>query len=78
VNIFFHKKAEKYLLSLPKRIALHIISKIEKVPQGDVRPIAGRHGEYRLRYGKFRVLFFIENDMIKVYKIDTRGDVYKK
>jgi mRNA interferase RelE/StbE len=78
VDIFFHKKAEKYLLSLPRRIALNIISKIERLPEGDVRPIAKRPGEYRLRCGKFRVLFFIEDDTIKVYKIDTRGNVYKK
>jgi mRNA-degrading endonuclease RelE of RelBE toxin-antitoxin system len=78
VKILFSRKAEKYLSTLPQRIALQIISKIEKLPDGDIRPLVNRAGEYRLRCGNFRILFFIEDDAVKVYKIDTRGDVYKK
>ena len=32
---------------------------------------------YRLRIGKFRVIFSLKKDIVKVIKIDTRGDVYK-
>jgi len=77
VKLLFSKKAEKYLLSLPKRIALNLLNRINQIPEGDIRPLSGRKGEYRLRYGKFRVLFYIESDAVKVFKIDTRGDVYK-
>lgn len=76
--ILFSKKAEKYLRSLPGRIALNLLDRIEKIPKGDIKPLTGRKGEYRLRFGRFRVLFIIESDRVKVFKIDTRGDVYKK
>jgi len=76
--IYFSKKAEKYLFSLPPRITLNIINKIEKIPVGDIKPLSGREGEFRLRVGRFRILFFIEDEDIKIFKIDTRGDVYKK
>ncbi|KPJ88971.1 MAG: hypothetical protein AMS17_03615 [Spirochaetes bacterium DG_61] len=77
MKILFSKKAEKYLASLPPRIALHILDRIQKIPEGDIKPLSGRKGEYRLRMGKYRVLFFIEKEDIYVVKIDTRGDIYK-
>jgi len=77
VKILFSKKAEKYLLSLPKRTALNLLNRINQIPEGDIRPLSGRKGEYQMRYGKFRVLFFIKPDTVKVFKIDTRGDIYK-
>ena len=76
--IYFSKKTEKYLDSLPPRIAFNIISKIEKIPLGDIRPLSGMDRAYRLRAGKFRILFFIDGEDIKVFKVDKRGDVYKK
>ena len=76
--IFFSKKAENYLLSLPPRISMHILKKIEEIPEGDIRPLSGRKDEFRLRVGKFRVLFYIDEENLKVFKIDTRGDVYEK
>ncbi|UCB46238.1 MAG: type II toxin-antitoxin system RelE/ParE family toxin [Spirochaetota bacterium] len=77
MNIFFLKKAEKYLTSLPPRIALNILERINNIPKGDIKPLAGRKGEYRLRVGKYRILFFIKDEDIFVVKIDTRGDMYK-
>jgi mRNA interferase RelE/StbE len=78
VNILFSKKAEKYLASLVPRVAFNILNRIELIPEGDIRPLAGRKGEYRLRVGKYRIIFFISEDTISVVKIDTRDDVYKR
>jgi mRNA interferase RelE/StbE len=77
VKIFFSKQAEKYIRALPNRVALRVIDGIDHLPEGDVKPLSGRKGEYRLRIGKFRVLFFIEGETIRVFKVDTRGDSYK-
>jgi mRNA interferase RelE/StbE len=77
LRILFSKKAEKYLFSLPKRTALNLLDRIQRIPEGDIKPLAGRKGEYRLRFSSFRVLFFIEEGDVRVFKIDTRGDVYK-
>jgi mRNA interferase RelE/StbE len=77
MKIFFSKKTEKYLASLPPRTALNILDRIQKIPKGDIKPLAGRKGEYRLRVGKYRIIFFIEEENIYVVKLDTRGDIYK-
>jgi mRNA-degrading endonuclease RelE of RelBE toxin-antitoxin system len=77
LTIRFAKKAEKHLLTLPKRTALNLLEKINRIPAGDIGLTPGRKGEYRFRFGKFRVLFYIEFDEARVFKIGTRGDVYK-
>ena len=71
------EQAEKYLRTLPRRIALNVIDRINHLPEGDIKPLSGRKGEYRLRIAKFRVLFLIEGETVKIFKIDTRGDAYK-
>jgi len=78
MKILFSKKAEKYLASIVSRIAFNILHRIELIPEGDIKPLTGRKGEYRLRVGKHRIIFFISDDAIYVVKIDTRGDVYKR
>ena len=45
---------------------------------GNIKPLSGRKGEYRMRVGKYRILFYIKDEDMYVVKIDTRGDVYKK
>jgi mRNA interferase RelE/StbE len=78
MKILFSKKAEKHLASLVSRIAFNILHRIELIPEGDIKPLAGRKGEYRLRVGKYRIIFFISYDTVYVVKIDTGGDVYKR
>ena len=75
--VFLKKKCEKYLLPHPKRIATHLLDRINQIPEGDIKPLSGRKGEYRLRVGKFRILFYIEAETVRIFKIDTRGDLYK-
>lgn len=78
MNIGFSKKCEKYLqLSLPKRIAIHLPDRINQIPEGDIKPLSGGKGEYRLRIGKFRILFYIEAETVRIFEIDSRGDLYK-
>ena len=77
MKIYFSRKAEKYLRSIPPRISLNILGKIKQIPKGDIKPLSDRRGEYRLRMGKCRVLFFLKKDLIQVYKVDTRGDIHK-
>ena len=44
----------------------------------DIKPMMGRDG-YRLRIGRWRALYRIENDrmVILVVEIGSRGDLYK-
>lgn len=38
---------------------------------------SGCRKTYRMRKGKYRALFYVEEDKIFVFKIDKREDVYK-
>ncbi|MEO8351889.1 MAG: type II toxin-antitoxin system RelE/ParE family toxin [Chthoniobacteraceae bacterium] len=44
---------------------------------GDVRKLAARTDEYRLRVGGFRVLFMLEGDVIVVYAVKDRKEAYE-
>jgi len=46
-------------------------------PEGDIKPLVGQSGYFRLRVGSFRALFRIEDDTIIVTNIDPRGQAYK-
>ena len=58
------------------RAALYDLSK--EPPEGDIKPLSGQAGYFRVRVGKYRVLFRYEEDTIFVINIDPRGQAYKK
>jgi mRNA-degrading endonuclease RelE of RelBE toxin-antitoxin system len=47
--------------------------------KGDIKKMKGQKLKniYRLRIGKYRIIFVQEKEWIKILDIDTRGDVYK-
>ena len=58
------------------RIALNDLSR--EPPEGDIKPLVGQSGYFRLRVGKYRILYRIEDRTIFVTNIDPRGQAYKK
>jgi mRNA interferase RelE/StbE len=55
------------------------IDKLElEPPEGDIKELKGRPGVYRVRIGDYRILYTIENSCIVIFKIASRGQVYKK
>ncbi len=52
---------------------------IYKIPEGDIKRLAGQDGLYRLRVGDFRVIYSIHYDVITImiFNIGNRGDIYK-
>jgi mRNA interferase RelE/StbE len=44
---------------------------------GDVKKLTGKTNEYRLRIGRFRVLFMLEGDSISVYRVSDRKQAYE-
>jgi len=57
-----------------------IFDKIELLSdnlQGDVKRLTNHAPEYRLRVGDYRVLFEVENDTVKIYRIKHRKNAYK-
>ncbi len=60
--------------------AKKIIKSIRKLPgEEDIKKMRGKKIKdlFRLRIGKFRVIYSVNEDELKVIKIDTRGDIYK-
>jgi len=81
MKIFYSRTSLKYLHGLDKKNARKIIDGIDKLPSdGDVKKLKGKREKniYRLRIGRYRIIFAQDKDVIKIVKIDTRGDVYKQ
>ncbi|RAM49166.1 MAG: type II toxin-antitoxin system RelE/ParE family toxin [Hapalosiphonaceae cyanobacterium JJU2] len=77
-------RAAKQLKKLPEDIKLRIEEKIQELaenprPDGVVK-LEDSENAYRVRVGKYRILYEIKDDLliVKVVKIGHRKDVYKK
>ncbi len=80
MTVFYSKTSLKYLARLENDIRSNIISAVEALPnRGDIRKMKGRSLQnlFRLRVGKFGVLYIRESEAIKILDIDVRGDIYK-
>jgi len=80
MKFLYSRTSIKYLQKLEQDIVRKIIEAIEKLPyEGDINKLKDKKAKniYRLRIGKFRVIYSSEKEAIKIIKIDTRGDVYK-
>jgi len=81
-KIRWHRKAHKELQGLPKVEQRKIVEAIERLidnpSQG--KSLKGRwQGLFRIRVGKYRVIYSIESDqmLILILKIGHRKDVYR-
>ncbi len=82
-EVGIRRSALNYLnkLDVPtrRRLAIAIEGLAEVPPAGDIRPLTGLTGAYRLQVGGFRLLFHIDHqqEVIFVDAIGSRGDIYK-
>lgn len=77
MEIKYSKQASKFLDKQKEDTRQRIKSAIESLPKGDVKKLQGSN-YYRLRVGPYRVIFDRLFNVIKVERIDNRGQVYKK
>ena len=75
-NLFFYKNA-----SVAAYITCGSMS-VDIIPRSgfDVKPMEGYPGNtYRLRIGKYRVLYAVDNDTkkVRITTVQHRGDAYK-
>lgn len=68
---------------LDRRTRERIVTALERLAEsnlGDVIPLRGRHGEWRLRVGPWRALFMYDNDRgsIVVLRALPRGSAYRR
>ncbi len=78
LRIEYSRRAVKAINGMDRPAKLRIKSAIEGLPDGDVKPLKGSKGSYRLRVGDWRVIYsFPDDDTILIEKIGPRGEVYK-
>ena len=80
MKISYSRTSIKYLLNQDKKTRARIVGQIDKLPEeGDIKKLQGQKIKniYRLRVGKYRIIYQIQGDNIKIISIDSRGDVYK-
>jgi len=80
MKFLYSRTSIKYFQTLQKDINNKLIEAIEKLPfEGDIQKLKGKTVKniFRLRIDKYRVIYSQEKEVIRIMKIDTRGDVYK-
>ena len=79
-KVEFSKRAAKDYQKLPKDYKALVDLALSKLSYGipaDIKPIAGEKDTFRIRVGKYRILFLVMEDSLLITKIGPRGDVYK-
>ena len=78
MNIHYSKQASKAIKGMDVQEKQRIRYGIEGITEGDIKPLKGSPGDYRLRIGERRILFsYAGSDTIRAKKIGPRGGVYK-
>jgi len=80
MTILYSKISVKHLAKTEKHIRAAIVAAIDNLPdRGDIKKMRGESLEelYRLRVGKYRVLYLWTKETVKILDVDTRGDIYK-
>lgn len=79
-QIVIEKRAEKFIRKQTKDNQARLLRAIYALPfSGNIKPMVGQKGLYRLRVGDFRVIYTVEQEIVTVRVLDAgnRGDVYK-
>jgi len=86
-KVKYHKRVVKFLETKPDKVRRRIIEVFDVVKRDpfanlknfDIKPLKGFENFYRLRIGKFRIIFKIDKSelLILVISAASRGDIYK-
>lgn len=81
-RVFFKKSVQKDLSAVPKKDLKKILNRIQSL-EDDPRPpgcekLTGQE-RYRLRQGRYRILYAIQNDELSIWivKVGHRKDAYR-
>lgn len=78
MNTRYAKRAIKAIAGMDSRTKKRIKTAIEGIPVGDIKPLKGSVGSYRLRVGDWRIIFsYLDKEVVLIEKIAPRGEVYK-
>ena len=80
MNLSFSRSSLKFLEKREPKTRAVLLEAIRELPdQGDIQKLKGQDikNAFRLRVGRYRVVYVWEGNAIKILRIDTRGGVYK-
>jgi len=78
MSIQIRKPARKFIERQPLKAQNRIVQAIYALPEGDIQPLRGKNGIFRLRVGDYRITFrFEDSNTIIVHHAGNRGDIYK-
>jgi mRNA interferase RelE/StbE len=79
-KIEIREKAQSDFDVIPAKDAARICQRITALAhdlQGDVKRLQNFTPKYRLRVGDWRVLFEVAGDLVTIYRVLNRRDVYR-
>lgn len=82
MTVQFSRKALKFINTADhntkQRIKEGITGLLKSPPKGDIKAMQGQpSGTFRLRIGKYRILYEFASDTLRILNIGSRGDIYK-
>ena len=82
MKVLIHQIPRKYLERLNEPDKGHIKAALQGLeqepPTGNITPVIGQPGYFRLKIGGYRAIFRRGDDHILVTHLDPRGQMYKK
>jgi mRNA-degrading endonuclease RelE of RelBE toxin-antitoxin system len=78
--VTYSKTSFSYLQKVDQKTKKRIVSAIDGLPiKGDIIKMKGQKiaNIFRLRVGSYRIIFVMEEELIKVLDIAPRGESYK-
>lgn len=83
MKVEIDKKFQKDALRLSKEIQKELVEVISKIEQSenltefDVTKMAGFTNAFRIRFGKYRLGYFLVNDVVILARVAKRDEIYK-
>ncbi len=87
-EVLIDERVEKDLEKVPKYVVEKFLTLLDEFGKNPIRPRSGfdvkpmegyPDNTYRLRIGKYRVLYSVDNEIkkVRITSVQHRGDVYK-
>ena len=78
MGIRFTKVAAKAINTMDRKTRQRIKDAIDAIPTGDIKPLRGYRGLYRLRVGGWRIIFSCpKKETVLIERVSPRGGAYK-
>lgn len=75
------KPAKKFIDKLPANEQRRVMDAIKSLPdRGDIQPLSGHEDLFRLRVGKYCVIYSVDNGqfLILIVDDDSQGQIYNR